>query len=422
MAQFCRNCGTPLPPTAKYCAKCGRPAAGYSEPDVTMDDPDDRPNERPDYEEADTPLSVDPPDDDESAADGGNSVVYDPAPEPIRAERKRTGGSARTVLLLATAVLVLAASALLVTRLIRELREDKSGTQEPAYTQATADSAPQDGLAQPAQEASADAEQEEQETDASAYRPENILELQPGQLSWTAVAGDYDLYFSVPEGFMETPIGFSVDGNIYCYYAQALDVLIRFWEAPIESVGDPGGGYLFTAYGFSVDDASLRETENSRRYTCTGDGRRISVYETWGDRYAYYFMLEYPGGSTLQTAAYEDLAEEFLSRAAFNNELTRTVSDYILPQSAERRLTSDDLEGLSHLELCLARNEIYARHGRRFKNKDIAAYFAGKDWYSPSIDASVFDANQNSYLSGDELYNATFMLEYEKRKFGKSYY
>ena len=33
-----------------------------------------------------------------------------------------------------------------------------------------------------------------------------------------------------------------------------------------------------------------------------------------------------------------------------------------------------------------------------------------------------FDANQNSYLSEDELYNATFMLEYEKRKFGKSYY
>ena len=69
-----------------------------------------------------------------------------------------------------------------------------------------------------------------------------------------------------------------------------------------------------------------------------------------------------------------------------------------------------------------ARSAGYARHGRRFKNKDIAAYFAEKDWYYPSIDASVFDANQNSYLSEDELYNATFMLEYEKRKFGKSYY
>lgn len=166
----------------------------------------------------------------------------------------------------------------------------------------------------------------------------------------------------------------------------------------------------------------MQETENSRRYTCTGDGRRMSVYETWGDLYAYYVMFEYPNGSTLETAAYESFAEAFLSRASFNNELTQTGGDYILPQSAERRLTRDDLAGLSHLELCLARNEIYARHGRRFLNRDIAAYFAEKDWYSPDIDAAVFDANQESYLSEDERYNAGFMLDYEKQKFGKSYY
>ena len=166
----------------------------------------------------------------------------------------------------------------------------------------------------------------------------------------------------------------------------------------------------------------MQETENSRRYTCTGSGRRMSVYETWGDLYAYYFMFEYPDSSMLHTSAYEDLASAFLSRASCNNVLTQPVSAYILPQSAERRLTEADLEGLSHQQLCLARNEIHARHGRRFKNKDIAAYFAEKDWYYPSIDASVFDANQNSYLSEDELYNATFMLGYEKRKFGKSYY
>lgn len=236
------------------------------------------------------------------------------------------------------------------------------------------------------------------------------------------VTGDYDLYFSVPEGFVETPIGFSVNGNIYCYYAQTLDMLVRVWEAPVDMAGDPGSSRLCTAYGFRVDEASMQETENSRRYTCTGSGRRMSVYETWGDLYAYYFMFEYPDSSMLHTSAYEDLASAFLSRASCNNVLTQPVSAYILPQSAERRLTEADLEGLSHQQLCLARNEIYARHGRRFKNKDIAAYFAEKDWYYPSIDASVFDANQNSYLSEDELYNATFMLGYEKRKFGKSYY
>lgn len=96
------------------------------------------------------------------------------------------------------------------------------------------------------------------------------------------VTGDYDLYFSVPEGFVETPIGFSVNGNIYCYYAQTLDMLVRVWEAPVDMAGDPGSSRLCTAYGFRVDEASMQETENSRRYTCTGSGRRMSVYETWG--------------------------------------------------------------------------------------------------------------------------------------------
>lgn len=173
---------------------------------------------------------------------------------------------------------------------------------------------------------------------------------------------------------METPIGFSVNGNIYCYYAQTLDMLVRVWEAPVDMADDPGSSRLCTAYGFRVDEASMQETENSRRYTCTGSGRRMSVYETWGDLYAYYFMFEYPDSSMLHTSAYEDLASAFLSRASCNNVLTQPVSAYILPQSAERRLTEADLEGLSHQQLCLARNEIYARHGRRFKNKDIAAY------------------------------------------------
>lgn len=81
--------------------------------------------------------------------------------------------------------------------------------------------------------------QEEPEEDAGAYQPDRILELQPGQLNWVVVTGDYDLYFSVPEGFVETPIGFSVNGNIYCYYAQTLDMLVRVWEAPVDMAGDP---------------------------------------------------------------------------------------------------------------------------------------------------------------------------------------
>ena len=133
-------------------------------------------------------------------------------------------------------------------------------------------------------------------------------------------------------------------------------------------------------------------------------------------------MYEYPPCSSEADSAYYAIFLAFLNRLSCDTEFVDEDPDYILPQSAQRRLTEDDLSGLTHEELCLARNEIYARHGRRFKNQNIASYFESKDWYVGSIDPETFDANQSSYFSQDELYNATFLLNYEKQKFGKSFY
>ena len=427
MERFCKNCGAPLPPTARFCGKCGKPVDDHSEPAVSSDWPagiysepitsDDEPAAG--YEDV---LDFGAPDDYDAYASDNGDAAGDAAPADGPARQKKTAGSGKTALFLAVAGLILAVGVFFAVKLVQELRTDKSSVQKPAYTEAADEPAQEDTPAQPVQERPAEAEPAQEELEeTAAYQSETILDIRPDQLSWTAVAGFYGLYFSEPEGFVETALGYATIGNTYCYYAQTLDMQIRVWEAPVEAVGDPDSR-LFAAYGYTVDEASVQETENSRRYTCMGDGRRMSAYETWGDLYAYYVIFEYPNGSTLETAAYEEFAEAFLSRASFDNELTQTGGDYILPQSAERRLTRDDLAGLSHLELCLARNEIYARHGRRFLNRDIAAYFAEKDWYSPDIDAAVFDANQESYLSEDERYNAGFMLDYEKQKFGKSYY
>lgn len=179
---------------------------------------------------------------------------------------------------------------------------------------------------------------------------------------------------------------------------------------------------IFPYHG-TVNERSLQTWENGRTYSCSGSqGRLAYVYETWGSQYAYYFMYEYPPCSAEADSAYYAIFLAFLNRLSCDTEFVDEDSDYILPQSAQRRLTEDDLAGLTHEELCLARNEIYARHGRRFKNQNIASYFESKDWYVGSIDPETFDANQNSYFSQDELYNATFLLNYEKQKFGKSFY
>ena len=199
-------------------------------------------------------------------------------------------------------------------------------------------------------------------------------------------------------------------------------MLIRVWE----STRDPGynadSDRLFQSYYVVVDESTMSKSENTRAYSCTEREKPAVVCETWGDAYAYYFMFEYPECTAEEENAYLTLMNAFLARMGCNNALTETTGDYILPQSAERRLTEEDLSGLTHEELCLARNEIYARHGRRFNNQNIAAYFAAQSWYVPSVDAASFDANQSAYLSEDELYNISFLSSYEKQKFGKSFY
>ena len=66
-------------------------------------------------------------------------------------------------------------------------------------------------------------------------------------------------------------------------------------------------------------------------------------------------------------------------------------ADYLLPGSDTRYLTPGDVEGLSKEEFRIARNEIYARHGRRFQSQDLQDYFDGKSWYAGTVEPSGFD-------------------------------
>lgn len=88
-----------------------------------------------------------------------------------------------------------------------------------------------------------------------------------------------------------------------------------------------------------------------------------------------------------------------------------TDSEYIIADSSTRYLTNSDLSSLSEWEIRVARNEIYARHGRIFKTKEISSYFEGKSWYTPSIPADQFN---NSYLNSIEIENLKFITNYEK--------
>lgn len=82
-----------------------------------------------------------------------------------------------------------------------------------------------------------------------------------------------------------------------------------------------------------------------------------------------------------------------------------------MPDSGTRKLTNSDLAGLDADELELARNEIYAREGRRFNTDYIQDYFDDKWWYVGTIEPEDFTEDM---LNDVEKYNVNFIRDYEK--------
>ena len=97
-----------------------------------------------------------------------------------------------------------------------------------------------------------------------------------------------------------------------------------------------------------------------------------------------------------------------------SEELSLEDSGYILPQSADRKLTAEDLKDIKDDKwlLKVARNEIFARYGRKFQDEKLQEYFNEKDWYEPIYEPDEFD---ESMVSDLEMSNAKFIKDYEDK-------
>lgn len=87
--------------------------------------------------------------------------------------------------------------------------------------------------------------------------------------------------------------------------------------------------------------------------------------------------------------------------------------EYVIPDSDTRKLKDADVSNLSKEQLRLARNEIMARHGRRFKDAGLQSYFDSKSWYKGTVSPEDFDANMESRLSKIERANVEMIKKYE---------
>ena len=101
--------------------------------------------------------------------------------------------------------------------------------------------------------------------------------------------------------------------------------------------------------------------------------------------------------------------------AATTQSATPASSDYILPDVQTRVYSTAELEQLSTDELWYARNEIYARHGRGFRNPELQSYFNSKPWYTRNpIDPDTFDSTVT--LSATEQQNADAIKAIEQAR------
>lgn len=101
------------------------------------------------------------------------------------------------------------------------------------------------------------------------------------------------------------------------------------------------------------------------------------------------------------------------SAAKTENKSIAEKEGWIFADSNTILLTESDLANLSAEECKIARNEIYARHGRKFKDPFLQSYFNSCEWYQGTVEADNF--NEQS-LNETELANRNLIAAYEAKK------
>ena len=118
------------------------------------------------------------------------------------------------------------------------------------------------------------------------------------------------------------------------------------------------------------------------------------------------------GAGTAYRADTSEIPEDAVNVRLLDAPPAPEEDPYLLPDSASRYMTSEDLAPLSKEELRFARNEIFARHGRLFTDQELQDYFNAQSWYKGYIKPQNFDS---SVLNDFERYNVAFISKYEDR-------
>ena len=86
--------------------------------------------------------------------------------------------------------------------------------------------------------------------------------------------------------------------------------------------------------------------------------------------------------------------------------------EFVFPEDNVFPINASELEGKTAAECKIARNEIYARHGRRFNDEQLQGYFDLCSWYEGTIAPEDFS---DAVLNDVEKANLQMISEYEAK-------
>ena len=136
---------------------------------------------------------------------------------------------------------------------------------------------------------------------------------------------------------------------------------------------------------------------------------RNEIYARHGRVFKTLWLQQYFGGQAWYDPNDEFKDEELTGADKTNVETIVAYENKLHDQLSTKPITRALLNGLFVEDVQKMRDEIYARHGKVFKNEWTQKYFASFDWYKP--DPKFTDAS----LTAVEKQNLTTIAAYEKR-------
>lgn len=135
---------------------------------------------------------------------------------------------------------------------------------------------------------------------------------------------------------------------------------------------------------------------------------RNEIFARRGRRFGAEWLQNYFDSQDWYEASKTGRQQELTEIEKKNAETIQRFENKLREELSTKPITDEMLEGLFKEDARKLRNEIYARHGKIFKDKDLKRYFSSFDWYKPDPQYS------DKVLNEIEKQNAASIFNYEQ--------